>query len=463
MLGSLICLAGPGRGTTRAANSDLAELWTERVKTVVAVEFFTETEVERQSSQTFGTVVDENGTIIIPSQSIGDRVARDQLRDFRVYMPGASTAHAYPARYLGHDELTGWEFIQVMDTKATEQMVPITRFRASGVPTVTQELWGIGLKKKDENFAPYFMTSRVSILQHLPQHTALAAQEITGLGLPVFDQNGAFAGLGIGGFGQTFLQFSGRDRGGLPVVMINPDECAAVLLAEEVLPYLKRVPQNLNGRPLPWLGSNGLQPLDPEVARFLHLDNQAGLVVSEVLEGSPAAIAGLRERDIVLSINGEPLPDLRPDRVLITYFQREVNRRSPGDTMQLGILRDGQKMELKAVLTDAPELPRETARRFFEDLRFTVRKFTYVDAIVRGLKVADQRGVIVDYVNPGAPVGLAGLRQDDWIKEIDETDLDGFATAVKVLDAIEADHDRKEFSILIDRGGEDSVLRVKLH
>src|SRR5690606_22586094 len=99
--------------------------------------------------------------------------------------------------------------------------------------------------------------------------------------------------------------------------------------------------------------------LDPEVANFLSLENQAALVVSEVLEGSPAAAAGLQERDIILSVNATPLPVLKPDRVLVTWFQREVDRRRPGDAIRLGILRDGQQMEINAQLAEAPPTPRE--------------------------------------------------------------------------------------------------------
>jgi serine protease Do len=71
-------------------------------------------------------------------------------------------------------------------------------------------------------------------------------------------------------------------------MLVNVEESSAFLLADEVLPYLGRIPTSLFGRPLAWLGTYGLQPVDPEVARYLKLDNQSAAVVSEVLEGSPA-------------------------------------------------------------------------------------------------------------------------------------------------------------------------------
>jgi serine protease Do len=457
-----LCLGALLGARVLAAAPDLAALWQERLKSVVAVEFFTETEIDRRPVQTFGTVIDDQGTIIFPSQAISDRLTPAQLKDFRVYLPGQPTTHFLTATYLGHDEYTDWEFIRIDDARSLKELVPITHYAVAPTPGITDELWGIGLRKKDEDFAPYFMSSRVSILQRLPQLTALTAQEVAGLNLPVFDRNGAFVGLTIGGFGQTFLQFSARDRGGLPVVMINPDECAAVVLASEILPYLQRIPQKVDGRPLAWLGANGLQPLDPEVASYLHLEKQAGLVVSEVLDDSPAAAAGLRERDIILSVDGQPLPVLKPDRVLITWFQREVDRRRPGDVMKLGLQRDKQRVDIAVKLADAPQLPREAPRHYFENLGLTVRAFTFSDGVVRRLKGTAQSGVIAHFVKVNAPVSVAGLRTDDWIKEIDGTPISSFTEAVKLLAAIENDPTRSEFVLLVDRGGETSVLRVKL-
>jgi len=438
-------------------------LWAERVKCVVAVEFFTETELDRRPTEAFGVVVDDAGTIIFPAMAVNNRVTAEQLKDFRVYLPGGMATKFYNAEYLGPDEFTGWHFIRV-EEQARARLVPITRYASPGTqpPAIADELWGIGLRKKDEDFAPFYLSSRIALIQSLPQRTAILAQDVAGQGMPVFNQQGDFVGLTVGGFGQTFMQFSARDRGGLPVVMVNPDESSAVMLAAEILPHLGRIPANTAGRPLAWLGANGLQPLDPEVAAFMKLDSQAGLVVSEVLEGSPAAKAGLQERDIILTLDGQPLPLFKPDRVVAIYLDREVDRRKPGDRLRLGVLRGEQKLEITALLEDAPLLPREAERRYFDHIGLTIRAFTYADGAIRRARLADHRGVIAHFVKANAPVSAAGLRMDDWIKEIDGEAVTDFAAAVAKLAAIEADRARSEFILLVDRGGETAVLRIKL-
>ena len=70
---------------------------------------------------------------------------------------------------------------------------------------------------------------------------------------------------------------------------------------------------------------------------------------------------------------------------------------------------------------------------------------------------------IVTGVTPGGSAAEAGLRPDDWIREIDGVEVRGYDEAVAKLAAIEADTSRGEFVLLASRGGETQVLRVKLN
>lgn len=442
--------------------ADLPALWTERLKCVVAVEFFTETEVDRRPNVVFGVVVDKQGTIILPAAAIESRVVPAQLKEFKVYRPSDPASAA--GVYLGQDALTGWHFVRV-EERLRPLLLPITQFVVAGnatEPALAEEVWGIALRGKDEDFMPYFLQSRVALIQALPQRTGIAQQEVAGPGLPVFNRDGGFVGLALSSFGQTFLQFSRADRGGSPTMLINVEESSVFHLTGEVLPYLARVPHNEFGRPLAWLGAYGFEPMDREVAAFLKLEAQSGAVVSEVLEGSPAEKAGMQARDIVLAIDGRSLPRFKPDRVVVSYVEREVERRAPGDALTLTVLRGTERVDVKVTLGDEPKLMREAARTYYERLGFTAREFVYGDAIARRLKVADTAGVVAHFVKGNSPVSVAGLRTDDWIKEIDGVEPKSFAEAAEKLAAIQADAARTEFVLLVGRGGETAVLRVKL-
>ena len=330
------------------------------------------------------------------------------------------------------------------------------------MPALAEAVWGIGLRNKDEDFVPYILQSHVSLIQALPQQTAIAQQEVAGPGLPVFDADGRFMGLGASSFGQTFLEFSGADRGGSPIMLVNLEESSAFLVSEEVVPNFGRIPRNAIGRPLAWLGAYGLEPMDREVAAFLKLESQSGAVVSEVLEGSPAEKAGLKARDIILGVDGKPLPRFRPDRVVVDYVERLIAARAPGDAMTLSILRGSRRIELKATLADEPRLVREADRTYFERIGFTAREFVYGDAIARHAKTGNLSGVVAHLVKPNSPADIAGLRPDDWIKEIDGVEVRDFAGAVQRLSAIEKDTDRPETVFLVSRGSDTAVLRLKL-
>lgn len=90
-------------------------------------------------------------------------------------------------------------------------------------------------------------------------------------------------------------------------------------------------------------------------------NNQRGVVVSQVLQGSPASNAGLRgaqvtdnggadfrPADVITAINGEPLNGMDS---LISYLARNTR---PGNIVTLTVLRDGQEIKLDLTLTARP-------------------------------------------------------------------------------------------------------------
>ncbi|HEX7632657.1 MAG TPA: PDZ domain-containing protein [Lacunisphaera sp.] len=443
-----------------AAAAPLGDLFNERLKSVVAVEFFIQAETERQPVTVFGTVIDDQGTVILPGAAIMPSVAPSDLREFKVYRPGST--EATPATYLGQDVFTGWHFLRIAEG-GREGLVPVTHWKAmTADPAMSEELWGIGLRNKDEDFQPYFLSSRVAVLMRLPQRTAILGSDLAAPGLPVFNAAGDFAGLAQTSFGQNYLLFS-RNQHGNPIVLVNVEESSVVLVAGEVLPYLGRIPQSTTGRPIAWFGAYGLQPMDPEVAKLLNLGKQSGVVVSDIMKGSPADQAGLKERDIILAIDGQALPGLKPDRVIVSYFGQEILRRRPGDVVALSVLRGSTHEVIKVKLGDEPKLVREAEHHYFERLGFTAREFLYNDAIMHRAEPGTTGGVSINFVKPGSAVATAGLRPDDWVKEIDGTEIKSYAQALEKLSAIEADPNRAEFVLLVSRGGETQVLRVKLN
>jgi len=87
-----------------------------------------------------------------------------------------------------------------------------------------------------------------------------------------------------------------------------------------------------------------LRDLDPDIRGALGLPPDAqGIAVSRVERGTPAAAAGLRLNDIVLSLNGQPMSSR-------AQFNRIVASKMPGDKLTIEIRRDTRTYTLNAVI-----------------------------------------------------------------------------------------------------------------
>jgi S1-C subfamily serine protease len=97
-----------------------------------------------------------------------------------------------------------------------------------------------------------------------------------------------------------------------------------------------------------WLGIAGNQvPLPPVLAA--RTGRRTGLGVSAVIEGSPAHEAGLRQGDIVVAVDGEPV-------VTSTAVQRLMVEGAIGRRLEVTAWRNGALVDVVAVpreLTDA--------------------------------------------------------------------------------------------------------------
>ncbi len=71
----------------------------------------------------------------------------------------------------------------------------------------------------------------------------------------------------------------------------------------------------------------------------------AGVLIHSVIEGLPAAIAGLRKGDVVVSVNGVPVRT-------VTELRIQVAVSAPGETIRVGYYREGRAAELDVILAD---------------------------------------------------------------------------------------------------------------
>ncbi|HEV7857619.1 MAG TPA: PDZ domain-containing protein [Pyrinomonadaceae bacterium] len=168
-----------------------------------------------------------------------------------------------------------------------------------------------------------------------------------------------------------------------------------------------------------------------------------GVLVTKVIESSPAAHAGLKEGDVILRFNNEIVASVR-------QLNRLINEAAPEQTVRLSISRQGSEQEINATLArrkDFPSLqgalphvemlralPQEDALRALRDGLPKGDNLTFALGTTRRIGVgtaqltkqlADYfgvtggRGVLVTSVNENSPAARAGLKAGDVITEVD--------------------------------------------
>jgi 2-alkenal reductase len=96
----------------------------------------------------------------------------------------------------------------------------------------------------------------------------------------------------------------------------------------------------------PVVGIN-YQEVDLQVASALHLDTDSGIVITQVEASSPAARAGLQEKDVILAVNRQKITR---DHL----FSDAISNYKPGDTVTLTVIRNGQQLQIALLLGHRP-------------------------------------------------------------------------------------------------------------
>ena len=168
-----------------------------------------------------------------------------------------------------------------------------------------------------------------------------------------------------------------------------------------------------------------IQDLTAELAEAFDVKQQNGLVITQVMEDSAAADAGLQAGDVVLAVDGRPVKrasDLR----------NKIGLSPVGEKIVLDIVRDGKKRKVTAVI-------RETSAQTSTG---TLLSKYLEGAELRNLRKGEvsyaEQGVLVESVEQGGAAWRAGMRAGDVIinaNRRDVVDMDGLKAAITDKDA----------------------------
>ncbi|MFU8780215.1 MAG: DegQ family serine endoprotease [Kiritimatiellia bacterium] len=147
-----------------------------------------------------------------------------------------------------------------------------------------------------------------------------------------------------------------------------------------------------------------LQELTQLLAESLQLPSSDGILISDILENSPAAEAGIKQGDVVLELDGRRIPDTGA-------FRNEISARRPGSEITLKIQREDETIELNVVIGALPEDEAQATASLqdtMEKIGMRVGEITEEISMRLGYNLND--GVIVTELKPDAPAARVGLR-----------------------------------------------------
>jgi Do/DeqQ family serine protease len=192
----------------------------------------------------------------------------------------------------------------------------------------------------------------------------------------------------------------------------------------------------------PWLGAK-LQAVTTEIAENLGVPRPAGALVSSVPPNSPAARAGLKPGDVIVSIDGQMIDDPHA-------FDYRFATKPLGRTAQLGILRGGKEIRLSVPLETAPDTPRDelVVRSRSPFLGATVANLSPALAEELRIDSATQGVVIVD-VGDNTPAQSFGFQRGDRILAVNNERIGRTRDLERVTK-----EPKRVWRITIDRGGQ---------
>jgi len=163
------------------------------------------------------------------------------------------------------------------------------------------------------------------------------------------------------------------------------------------------------------------QNLTPELAKAFGLDINQGAVIAQVLPDSPAADAGLKERDVITRVNGKKIDDF-------SELANAIGLKSPGQQVDITVLRNGEKREVEATLANAEDGDNASADAADGDDGDNNGSQSELAAGLDGARfgpvtddnplAGEVEGVAVTDVERGSPAARAGLRPGDVITSI---------------------------------------------
>lgn len=206
-----------------------------------------------------------------------------------------------------------------------------------------------------------------------------------------------------------------------------------------------------------WLGVQ-IQPVSEDLAQGLGVPEGKGALVAAVTPESPAAKAGVKPGDLIVSMDGEALEDFKA-------LPRLVAAAEPGKRATLEVVREGKTRELTVTVGQTPDSEKVASSEAGEavpargQLGLQLAALTPETKKKYGVK-GEADGVLVVDVRKGSPAARAGIQPGTLVLMVDQAPVDSpDAVAKRVRQAYE--QKRSAVVLLVEREGDRRFVAVK--
>ena len=201
-----------------------------------------------------------------------------------------------------------------------------------------------------------------------------------------------------------------------------------------------------------WLGVY-IQNVTRDIADSLNFSKKGGVLVADMVRGSPAIGSGIKIGDIIVSIDGTVIDD-------VNHLRKVVASKKPGVTSRIQVFREGVLTEIDFKIGTMPDKPMALLEKpGGEDaLGMLVRDVD--EALAYRYKLDDMKGVVIVKVKTNSIAAGSGLMIGDLIKEVDRRPVDSTVTYKKMISELKS---REKILFLVRRRGVNKfiVLRIK--
>jgi Do/DeqQ family serine protease len=344
--------------------------------------FFKRRPREESRASGSGVIVDPNGYILTNNHVI------ENAQEIIVRL---SDARKFTATLVGSDPKTDLAVLKVEGT------TPLPAADLGDSENLRVGQWAIAIGN------PFGLDRTVTV-------GIISATARTRVGLTTYENFiQTDASINPGNSGGPLLNLDGRVIGVNTAIVASGQGIGFAIpinMAKEVMRQLITRGRVVRG----WLGIV-IQDVNDQLAQSFGVREKDGVLVSDVMRGSPAEAAGLRPGDVVVGFADTAIKEV-PD------LQRRVAAMTPGTSAEMKVMRDGAATTVKVVIGEMPsDKPIAAAAQGDDAWGLTVEALTTETA--RRLNVPVSSGALVTDVLSGGAADRAGLRRGDIILEID--------------------------------------------